>query len=65
MPVYEYACSQCKHEWTEESSIKSPPADDCPKCEGKTAVRLISRGTGFTLKGDGWAASGYGKPPSG
>lgn len=65
MPTYEYCCTLCKHEWEVQQSIKDPPLDDCPRCAGKTAQRVISRGTGFVLKGGGWAQDRYSKPSGG
>lgn len=59
MPTYEYLCKSCGNEWEEERKIKDPPQDTCPKCKKKTAKRLISRGTGFMLKGSGWFRDGY------
>ena len=46
MPNYEHQCQniECKHEWEAEYSIKDNPPDTCPKCQAKTAKRLISLG---------------------
>ena len=63
MSTYEYNCTLCRYEWEAEQSIKDPPLDECPRCGGKTAQRLVSRGAGFVLKGDGWASDCYSKPP--
>ena len=57
--TYEYVCSACHHAWEAEQSIKDPPIKDCPACRARTAVRLVSGGTGFVLHGGGWASSGY------
>ncbi|HUU88080.1 MAG TPA: zinc ribbon domain-containing protein [Candidatus Glassbacteria bacterium] len=57
--TYEYKCQKCNNEWEEEQSIHDEPIKICPKCKHETAYRLISRGTGFILKGNNWAASGY------
>jgi putative FmdB family regulatory protein len=64
MPTYEYACTSesCKNTWEADQSIKDEPLDTCPQCNDKTAKRLIS-GASFVLKGEGWAAAGYTKPP--
>ena len=59
MPTYEYACTSCAHEWEFEQSIREDPLKVCPACQKETARRLISRGTGFILKGGGWYADLY------
>lgn len=57
--TYEYRCTDCGHEWEREQRITEPPEKDCPRCEKATAQRLVSGGTGFELKGSGWARDGY------
>ena len=57
MPVYEYVCKSCEHEWTEEKSIKADVTKVCPECEEESAKRLISKSS-FALKGSGWFNSG-------
>jgi putative FmdB family regulatory protein len=58
MPTYEYACASCEHRWEALQKISEDPLDSCPKCEAKTAKRLISGGS-FILKGGGWYADAY------
>jgi len=53
MPVYEYACSACGHEFEEWRKMSDPPLLTCPKCKKKKVERLISA-TAFQLKGGGW-----------
>ena len=60
MPTYEYRCSRCGGEWEQEQRISEPPITRCSSCGTETAKRLISKGTGFTLKGGGWASENYG-----
>jgi len=62
MPTYEYACSACGHEWEQTQRIVDPPIEVCPKCVKSAAHRLISRGTGFILKGGGWYSDLYASP---
>ena len=62
MPTYEYRCTLCCYEWEVEQSIKEPPLDECPRCTAFTAQRLVSGGSGFTLRGDGWSKDRYSKP---
>lgn len=59
MPTYEYKCLCCRHEFEVTQSIKDPPGAGCPECLIWCVNRLISGGTSFTLKGDGWAADNY------
>jgi len=61
MPMYEYRCPKCGHEF--ERLLKHSERDDpqpCPneKCGEKQAKKLISRSS-FSLKGGGWADDGY------
>lgn len=63
MPVYEYACKACEHEFELEQRITEKPVKKCPKCGAMKAKRLISR-TSFVLKGSGWYSDLYAKPPA-
>jgi len=58
MPIYEYACSACGHEFEEWQKMSDPPVRTCPKCKKKKVERLISQ-TAFQLKGGGWYADLY------
>jgi len=58
MPVYEYACSKCGHEFEAEQRITEPPLKTCPRCRARKLKRLISQ-TSFVLKGSGWYADAY------
>jgi putative FmdB family regulatory protein len=62
MPVYEFRCTKCGHEFEKLQSIsapnpKCPASEDGLACEGATK-KIISRTT-FHLKGGGWAADCY------
>jgi putative FmdB family regulatory protein len=58
MPIYEYACDKCDHEFEAEQRITDPPVKTCPECRGRKVRRLISR-TSFVLKGSGWYSDLY------
>src|SRR5687767_1770594 len=58
MPVYEYACDKCGHEFEAEQRISDDPIRTCPKCRARKVKRLISR-TSFVLKGGGWYSDLY------
>ncbi len=58
MPVYEYICKACDHEFEREQRITDSPVKKCPQCGAMKAKRLISR-TSFVLKGGGWYSDLY------
>ena len=58
MPIYEYACGKCEHEFEVEQRISEDPVKTCPKCRSRRVRRLISV-TSFALKGSGWYSDGY------
>lgn len=58
MPIYEYVCKACDHEWEKEQRISEAPQRTCPKCKARKAKRLISQ-TSFVLKGGGWYSDLY------
>jgi len=53
MPVYEYRCGACEHEFEEWQKMSDPPIKTCPRCKKKKVEKLISA-TSFSLKGGGW-----------
>ncbi len=59
MPVYEYICKGCGHEFEREQRISEAPLKKCPGCGAQKARRQISR-TSFVLKGGGWYSDLYG-----
>jgi putative FmdB family regulatory protein len=58
MPIYEYACAACGHQFEEWQKMSDKPIRVCPKCKAKKVEKLISA-TSFTLKGGGWYADLY------
>jgi putative FmdB family regulatory protein len=58
MPIYEYECDKCGHEFEREQRMSDAPVKTCPKCKGRKVTKLISRSS-FVLKGGGWYADGY------
>ena len=63
MPVYEYLCKACGHEFEREQRISEEPIKKCPSCGALKARRQISR-TSFVLKGGGWYSDLYGSKPA-
>ena len=62
MPIYEYKCENCGHEFEEMlhfSERDAPINTPCPfpTCCGKVHLKM-SLGS-FQLKGDGWYKDGY------
>jgi putative FmdB family regulatory protein len=57
MPVYEYRCTACNHQFELQQKFSEPPADHCPDCGG--AVRKMVSASAFSLKGGGWYGDGY------
>lgn len=53
MPIYDYGCQKCGHEFEKEQRIVDDPIKTCPACGANKAKRLISK-TSFVLKGGGW-----------
>jgi len=57
MPVYEYLCSACNHQFELRQKFSDPPANECPRC-GEEVKKLISS-SAFTLKGKGKFPESY------
>ena len=59
MPIYEYKCPDCGHEFEVLQSFSEEPITLCPKCNQTNVSKMISR-TSFMLKGGGWYNDHYG-----
>ena len=57
MPIYEYRCQDCNHEFERMQRFSDPPVAVCPTCDG-SVQKLISR-SAFHLKGSGWYVTDY------
>lgn len=53
MPIYEYVCDQCGHEFEAIQKISEDPLKTCPQCKQDSLRKKISA-AGFRLKGGGW-----------
>ena len=52
MPIYEFTCVKCAHEF--EALVPRPGAKaPCPECGGKQVKKSISRPGGFAMSGGG------------
>jgi putative FmdB family regulatory protein len=50
MPIYEFICSKCEHEF--EALVPRPGAKaPCPECGGKRVKQKISAPGGFSVSG--------------
>ncbi|MFH1003428.1 MAG: FmdB family zinc ribbon protein [Chloroflexota bacterium] len=52
MPVYEYQCGQCDHNFEQKQGFDAEPTATCPRCRGKArrvirSVPVIFKGSGF------------------
>ncbi len=64
MPIYEYKCNSCGHEYELIQKMSDAPIIECEKCHKNSAQRLVSA-PGFQLKGTGWYETDFknkGKP---
>lgn len=58
MPIYEYQCTSCHHQFDMMQKVSDAPITVCPKCNHDTVIKLISA-AGFQLKGTGWYATDF------
>jgi putative FmdB family regulatory protein len=48
MPIYEYVCAKCHHEF--EALVPRPTAKaPCPECGGKKVTKKMSAPAGFSM----------------
>lgn len=60
MPIYEFRCSPCGHEFERLQKVSDPDPKKCPECGALKLVRVISP-VGFRLKGGGWYETDFKK----
>ena|ERR1043166_5026777 len=58
MPIYEYRCQVCHHEFEVIQKISDLPIQICPQCGKQSVEKLISQ-SGFQLTGTGWYLTDY------
>ncbi len=54
MPLYEYRCGRCGHEFEDWKSISQRDEAECPKCKSEKVERLVRS---FGLIGGGRSGS--------
>jgi putative FmdB family regulatory protein len=59
MPIYEYGCDGCGHQFEVSQKLAEAPLRTCPAC-GKDLLQKLISSTAFVLKGGGWYKDGYG-----
>jgi len=55
--TFDYECTDCGHVQEEIHKADENPEIKCERCRCPMA-KLITGGTGFSLKGQGWCSSG-------
>src|ERR1051325_10729652 len=58
MPLYEYSCENCGHQFERIQKFSDPPVETCPKCGGGPVRKLVSS-PAFQFKGSGWYVTDY------
>jgi putative FmdB family regulatory protein len=53
MPIYEYQCQKCRHQFEAIRKVSDPPLTTCPQCGRESLKKLVSKAA-FRLKGGGW-----------
>jgi putative FmdB family regulatory protein len=53
VPIYEFVCEQCDHEFESLQRLSDPLPEQCPSCSGGPVRKNVSA-AGFRLKGGGW-----------
>jgi putative FmdB family regulatory protein len=57
VPLYEYRCTKCGHQFEKIESVSASPKKKCPKC-GRPAERLLAP-PAIQFKGSGWYVTDY------
>ena len=53
MPIYEYKCDECNHQFEKIQKFSDKPLDQCPECEYFTLHRVPSYTSSFRIGGLG------------
>ncbi|GEP33879.1 hypothetical protein NSZ01_16470 [Nocardioides szechwanensis] len=52
MPTYQYACTDCGHDFEQFQSFSEDTLTDCPQCDGR--LRKLFNAVGVVFKGSGF-----------
>jgi putative FmdB family regulatory protein len=58
MPIYEYQCDRCQHNFEVMQKMSDPAPSECPHCKAKEVSKKMSM-TSFALKGNGWYVTDF------
>ena len=58
MPLYEYRCEACGHQFEVIQKFSDDPIAVCPKCGSGPVAKLLSS-PAFQFKGTGWYITDY------
>ena len=58
MPLYEYRCDACGHQFEVIQKFSDEPIAICPKCGSGPVAKLLSS-PAFQFKGTGWYITDY------
>jgi putative FmdB family regulatory protein len=62
LPLYEYKCEKCGHQFEKIEGHTASETKKCPNC-GAKAQRMLSKAA-IQFKGSGWYVTDYGKKDS-
>ena len=58
MPLYEYRCDACEHQFEVIQRFSDDPISVCPSCGGGPVAKLLSS-PAIQFKGSGWYITDY------
>ena len=64
MPIYEYHCEECGHQFEIEQKITDDPLDAAPDCahpQGRCELTKLLFPPAIKFEGEGWTPTHYGK----
>lgn len=64
MPLYEYRCESCEHQFEVIQKFSDAPIAVCPKCGAGPVAKLFSS-PAFQFKGSGWYITDYARKDKG
>lgn len=59
MPIYEYRCPDCQHQFEALQSMSADPISECPNC-GSDKVARVLHAPAIHFKGSGFYNTDYG-----
>jgi putative FmdB family regulatory protein len=64
MPLYEYRCEACEHQFEIIQKFSDDPIEVCPSCGQGPVVKLLSS-PAIQFKGSGWYITDYARKGAG